>query len=77
MATVQKRSRQSRAYDMLEAQLKSGVKTEKKTKDVKVPLTDSDKRRIEKDVRSSSNSSKTRISCSIRNEKPTTQWMHQ
>ena len=50
MATVQKRSRQSRAYDMLEAQLKSGVKTEKKTKDVKVPLTDSDKRRIAKEM---------------------------
>jgi NAD(P)H-dependent FMN reductase len=50
MATVQKRSRQSRALDMLEAQLKSGVKTEKKTKDVKVPLTDSDKRRIEKEM---------------------------
>ena len=50
MATVQKRSRQSRALDMLEAQLKSGVKTEKKTKDVKVPLTDSDRRRIEKEI---------------------------
>lgn len=50
MATVAKRSRQSRALDMLEAQLKSGVKTEKKTKDVKVPLTDSDKRRIEKEM---------------------------
>jgi NAD(P)H-dependent FMN reductase len=50
MATVQKRSRQSRALDMLEAQLKSGVKTEKKTKDVKVPLTESDKRRIEKEM---------------------------
>ena len=50
MATVAKRSRQSRVYDMLEAQLKSGVKTEKKTKDVKVPLTDSDKRRIEKEM---------------------------
>ena len=50
MATVQKRSRQSRALDMLEAQLMSGVKTEKKTKDVKVPLTDSDKRRIEKEM---------------------------
>ena len=50
MATVQKRSRQSRALDMLEAQLKSGVKTEKKTKDVKVLLTDSDKRRIEKEM---------------------------
>jgi NAD(P)H-dependent FMN reductase len=50
MATVQKRSRQSRALDMLEAQLKSGVKTEKKTKDVKLPLTDSDRRRIEKEM---------------------------
>ena len=50
MATVQKRSRQSRALDMLEAQLKSGVKTEKKTKDVKVPLTTSDRRRIEKEM---------------------------
>ncbi len=50
MATVQKRSRQSRALDMLEAQLKSGVKTEKKTKDVKVPLTDSDRKRIVKEM---------------------------
>jgi hypothetical protein len=50
MATVAKRSRQSRVLNMLEAQLKSGVKTEKKTKDVKVTLTDSDKRRIEKEM---------------------------
>ena len=50
MATVAKRSRQSRVLNMLEAQLKSGVKTEKKTKDVKVPLTDSDKRRIENEM---------------------------
>ena len=50
MATVQKRSRQSRALDMLEAQLKSGVKTEKKTTDVKIPLTESDRRRIEKEI---------------------------
>ena len=50
MATVAKRSRQSRVLNMLEAQLKSGVKTEKKTKDVKVPLTDSDKKRIEKEM---------------------------
>jgi hypothetical protein len=35
---------------MLEAQLKSGVKTEKKTKDVKIPLTESDRRRIEKEI---------------------------
>lgn len=50
MATVQKRSRQARALDMLEAQLKSGVKTEKKTKDVKIPLTESDRRRLEKEI---------------------------
>jgi hypothetical protein len=50
MATVQQRSRQSRALSMLEDQLKSGVKTQKKTRDVKVPLTDSDKRRIEKEM---------------------------
>jgi hypothetical protein len=50
MATVQKRSRQSRVLAMLEAQLKSGVKTEKKTKDVKILLTESDRRRIEKEI---------------------------
>lgn len=50
MATVQKRSRQARALDMLEAQLKSGVKTEKKTRDVKIPLTESDRRRLEKEI---------------------------
>jgi NAD(P)H-dependent FMN reductase len=50
MATVQKRSRQARVLSMLEAQLKSGVKTEKGTYDVKLPLTDSDRRRIEKEI---------------------------
>jgi len=50
MATAAKRSRQSRVLSMLEYQLKSGVKTQKKTRDVKVPLTDSDKRRIEKEM---------------------------
>jgi hypothetical protein len=50
MATAAKRSRQSRALDMLQNQLKSGVKTQKKTRDVKVPLTDSDKKRIEKEM---------------------------
>ena len=50
MATVQKRSRQSRVLAMLEAQLKSGVKTEKKTYDVKIPLSESDRRRIEKEI---------------------------
>ncbi len=50
MATAAKRSRQSRVLSMLEYQLKSGVKTQKKTRDVKIPLTDSDKRRIEKEM---------------------------
>ena len=50
MATAAKRSRQSRALDMLQNQLKSGVKTQKGTRDVKVPLTDSDKKRIEKEM---------------------------
>jgi hypothetical protein len=35
---------------MLEKQLKSGVKTKKKTTDVKVPLTDSDIKRINKEI---------------------------
>jgi hypothetical protein len=50
MATVPQKLRKSRAYDMLEKQLKSGVKTQKKTTDVKVPLTDSDKKRIQKEM---------------------------
>jgi len=50
MATLAQKSRKSRAYDMLENQLKSGVKTQKKTTDVKVPLTDSDKKRIQKEM---------------------------
>ena len=50
MATVQKRSRQTRALEVLQSQLKSGVKTEKSTFDKKVPLTDSDKNRIEKEI---------------------------
>ncbi len=35
---------------MLEAQLKSGVKTQKKTSDVKIDLTDADKKRINKEI---------------------------
>ena len=35
---------------MLEKQLKNGVKTEKGTRDVKVPLTDSDMKRINKEI---------------------------
>ena len=50
MATAAKRSRQSRVITMLEKQLKSGVKTQKKTTDVKVPLTDSDIKRINKEL---------------------------
>jgi hypothetical protein len=50
MATAQKRSRQVRALEMFENQLKSGVKTQKKTHDVKIPLTDSDKKRLEKEI---------------------------
>jgi NAD(P)H-dependent FMN reductase len=52
MATVQKRSRQQRVMAMLEIQLKNGVKTQKKTMDVKVPLTESDKKRIQKEIES-------------------------
>lgn len=50
MATAAKRSRQSRVITMLEKQLKSGVKTKKKTTDVKVPLTDSDVKRINNEL---------------------------
>ena len=50
MATSAKRSRQSRVITMLEKQLKSGVKTQKKTTDVKVPLTESDVKRINKEL---------------------------
>jgi NAD(P)H-dependent FMN reductase len=50
MATVQQRSRQARALEMLQHQLKSGVKTQKGTRDVKVPLTDSDRKRLEKEI---------------------------
>lgn len=50
MATIAKKSRQSRVLEMLEKQLKSGVKTKKKTTDVKVPLTDADIKRINKEI---------------------------
>lgn len=50
MATVAKRSRQQRVLEMLEKQLKNGVKTEKGTRDVKVSLTDSDIKRINKEI---------------------------
>lgn len=50
MATAAKRSRQQRVLELFERQLKSGVKTEKGTYDVKIPLTDSDIKRIEKEI---------------------------
>jgi NAD(P)H-dependent FMN reductase len=50
MATVQQKSRQARALEMLQHQLKSGVKTQKGTRDVKVPLTDLDRKRLEKEI---------------------------
>ena len=50
MATVAKRSRQQRVLEMLEKQLKNGVKTEKGTMDTKIPLTDSDVKRIVKEI---------------------------
>jgi NAD(P)H-dependent FMN reductase len=50
MATLAKKSRQERALEVLEKQLKQGSKTEKKSMDVKIPLTDSDKKRIEKEI---------------------------
>jgi hypothetical protein len=50
MATAAKRSRQSRALSMLEKQLASGVKTEKGTRDSKVDLSDSDVKRLNKEI---------------------------
>jgi NAD(P)H-dependent FMN reductase len=50
MATIAQKSRKARVLEMLEKQLNSGVKTQKKTRDVKVPLTDSDKKRINKEI---------------------------
>ena len=50
MATLAQKSRQSRALTMLETQLKSGVKTQKKTRDVKIELTEADRKRINKEI---------------------------
>lgn len=50
MATMAQKSRQARALAKLEAQLKSGVKTQKGTSDVKIELTDSDRKRINKEI---------------------------
>jgi hypothetical protein len=51
MATQPQRSRQSRALEMLQAQLKSGVKNKRVVNDDElVPLTDKDKTRIGKEI---------------------------
>jgi hypothetical protein len=50
MATLAQKSRQSRALAQFEAQLKSGVKTQKGTRDVKVALSDADRKRINKEI---------------------------
>jgi len=50
MATIAKKDRQVRVLAMLENQLKSGEKTQKKTTDVKVPLTENDRKRISKEI---------------------------
>jgi NAD(P)H-dependent FMN reductase len=43
-------SRKERALTMLKAQLESGVKTQKGTRDAKIPLTDKDVKRINREV---------------------------
>ena len=50
MATLAQKSRQARALAQFEAQLKSGVKTQKGTSDVKVALTDADRQRINNQI---------------------------
>lgn len=45
-----KQFRQQGALNRLEAQIKSGVKTKKGTRDEKIPLTDKDIKRIEKEI---------------------------
>jgi len=50
MATKPQRSRQSRVLESLQSQLKQGSKTEKKSFDKRIPLTDKDKNRIQKEI---------------------------
>jgi len=50
MATAAQKSRKSRVLEILEKQLGNGTKTQKKTMDVKVPLTESDIKRIKKEI---------------------------
>jgi len=47
---VMRSIRRKSALDLLQTQLKSGVKTQKGTVDKKVPLTDKDKGRIEREI---------------------------
>ena len=47
---VKRTQRRISALEMLQVQLKSGVKTKKGTVDEKVPLTDKNKQRIEKEI---------------------------
>lgn len=50
MATRSQRSRKSRTLEVLQSQLKRGFKTEKKSFDKQIPLTDKDRGRIEKEI---------------------------
>jgi len=48
---VKKALRQKAALDRLYSQLESGVKTKKGTRDEKVPLSDADVKRINKEIK--------------------------
>jgi len=50
MATLAQKSRRISVLEMRQNQLKSGTKTQKKTTDVKIPLTESDVKRINKEI---------------------------
>jgi hypothetical protein len=50
MATNAQNSRRHRTISLLETQLKSGVKTQKKTRDVKIPLTENDVKRLKSEL---------------------------
>jgi hypothetical protein len=50
MATLAQKLRKENVIKKLESQLQSGDKTEKKSVNVKVPLTDSDIKRIKKEL---------------------------
>ena len=50
MATLAQKLRKENVIKKLESQLQSGDKTEKKSVNTKVPLTDSDIKRIKKEI---------------------------